>query len=112
RAVDQHLLAGHRVKGLVGEPVVRAVGEERDEDQDPRIEAAARAGLLLPLTAEGILTHVRSWAGGLFRCRARPGSRRVRWCCRRAMAPATSCASAAASWPRPRPAPPASCSPD
>src|SRR5690606_28947052 len=57
RTVDQDLLAGHRVDGLVREPVVRAVGDEGDEDQDPRVEAAP-GRRRLPLPPEGILSHV------------------------------------------------------
>src|SRR5690606_30661645 len=60
RAVDQHLLAGHRIEGLVGEVVVRAVADEGDEDQDPGVEATPprpRRMLLLP-TPERILSHV------------------------------------------------------
>src|SRR5690606_18206735 len=60
-AVDQHRLAGDRIEGLVGEPVVRAVPDERDEDQDPRIETAARPrrpALPWPPAAERILAHV------------------------------------------------------
>src|SRR5690606_19524560 len=104
--VDQHGLAGVRIGAAVGEPVPGGVAGEQDQHPPAQPAAAPAPGALLSV-AEGILSHAPLLVRSRARGRAPPGSRAVRWWCRRRPARATPSASAPVRWPRRRRASPA-----